>query len=248
MTIKGIRGTPLLRLAALALAATLTGCVKVEQTLTLNDDGSGVIDITYGMSEEAVTGMAETAKSMMEETNSSDSATMPFDFSDEDIRQDFKDYEASGVVLESVSSEVREGWKYRHLVIRFRDLGGLAQTGFIADRDFSLSKDAGGNYVLVQSTAGNGNVSDQLSALGGAEMEEVMNTVMQGFRAVLRVKTPGKILETNAPEKSDRSATWTFDLEKDPDALEKVQQASMRIVFEGKGLKIPEFKSASANH
>jgi hypothetical protein len=75
----------------------------------------------------------------------------------------------------------------------------------------------------------------------------MMNTVMKGFRAVIRVKTPGKILQTNAPEKDERSATWTYDVEKDPQALKKVQQASMQIVFAGEGLKIPEFKSVGAN-
>jgi hypothetical protein len=60
------------------------------------------------------------------------------------------------------------------------------------------------------------------------------------------VKTPGRILETNAQEKSERQAGWTFDLERDPEALQKVQEASLRIVFEGKGLDIPAFRSAPA--
>ena len=239
------RARPFLWPLVVVLFATLTGCVKVEQTLTLNADGSGVIDLTYGMSEDTVSGLHEMAKSVLEETNGSGAASAPFDFSDEDIRQDFKEYEPDGVTLESVRTEAREGWTFRHLVIRFRDLAGLARTGFLADRNFSLSRDAQGNCVLVQSTAGNGNVSEQVSALGGPEMESAMNSLMKGFRAVIRVKTPGKILETNAPEKSDCSATWTFDLEKDPEALEKVQQTSMRIVFEGKGVRIPDFNSAA---
>ena len=69
---------------------------------------------------------------------------------------------------------------------------------------------------------------------------------MHGFKAAIRVKTPGRILETNAPEKSERQAGWIFDLELDPEALRKVQEASLRIVFEGKGLEIPAFRSAPA--
>jgi hypothetical protein len=37
-----------------------------------------------------------------------------------------------------------------------------------------------------------------------------------------------------------------FDLDRDPEALRKVQEASLRIVFEGKGLDIPTFRSAPA--
>ena len=73
-----------------------------------------------------------------------------------------------------------------------------------------------------------------------------MAQLMEGFRAVIRVRTPGRILETNAPEKTDNSATWTFDLEKDPQALQKIQRLAPRIVFEGKGLKIPDFRSVAA--
>lgn len=236
-----------LLVAALALATLLAGCIRVEQVLTLNPDGSGVIDLTYGMSEESVRGFQEMSQDMLAGSNGLSGAAMPFDFSDEDVRNDFKDYEADGVVLQSVDTSVRDGWKYRRLVIRFRDLEGLARSGFLADRRFSLTRDEQGNYVLVQASGGNGDMAGQLSALGGPEMQEVLNTVMKGFRAVIQIRTPGRILETNAPEKGDRAASWSFDLEKDPQALDKAQAASMRIVFEGKGLKIPEFRSGAGS-
>lgn len=232
--------------AALAFLVSLTGCIRVEQVLTLNADGSGTIDLTYGMSEESVRSFQEMSEDMAAGSNDLSEAAMPFDFSDEDIRNDFKDYEEDGVALESVSTSVRDGWKYRRMVIAFRNLEGLARSGFLADRRFSLTRDAQGNYVLVQASGGNGEMAGQLSALGGPEMQEVMSAMMKGFRAVIRIRTPGRILETNAPEKDDRTASWSFDLEKDAQALEKAQAAAMRIVFEGKGLKIPEFKSGAA--
>ena len=167
---------------------------------------------------------------------------MPFDFSDEDVRNDFKEFERDGVVLQSVKTETRDGWKFRRMVIRFKSLHSLAKAGFLADRNISLVKDSQGNYVFTQQVAREGNLPPELAALTGTSADSLFSDMMKGFKAVIRVKTPGRILETNAPEKKDRTAAWTYDLDRDPDALQKAQHASLRIVFDGKGLNIPTFR------
>jgi len=229
-------------LLALAAVIALSGCVKVDQTLTLNPDGSGTIHLSYARSEEGDDTVQGMMRSMMEQAGPE--METPLDFTDEELRRDFKEYEPYGVTLESLKSEERDGWKYRHMVIRFRDLKGLSQTGFLSDRNLSLARNAQGNYVFTQ-TAAQGNLPEELAS-DDPQTEYMMAQLMEGFRAVIRVRTPGRILETNAPEKTDNSATWTFDLEKDPQALQKIQRLAPRIVFEGKGLKIPDFRSAAA--
>jgi hypothetical protein len=230
------------------LLSTLAGCIHVDQTLTLEKNGSGMVDLTYAMSEESIAQWQDVARNMFDSPNHGNSSSiMPFDFSDQDIRDDFKEYEPD-VVLQSVKSETRDGWKYRRMVISFRSLAGLSKAGFLADRNISLVKDARGNYVFTQQAGPEGNLPPELAALDGTLADSLFSGMMQGFRAAIRVKTPGRILETNAPEKSERTARWLFDSERDPDALQKVQQASLRIVFEGKGLDISTFRNAPAKH
>jgi hypothetical protein len=229
------------------LVSTLAGCIHVDQTLILEKDGSGTIDLAYSMSEESISQWRDVTRNMLDSSNpGSSSPIMPFDFSDQDIRDDFKEYEKDGVVLQSVQSETRNGWKYRRLVIGFRTLAGIAKTGFLANRNISLTKDARGNYVFTQQAGGAGNMPPELADLAGTSADSLFSGMMQGFKAVIRVKTPSRILETNAPEKSERQAGWIFDLERDTEALQKAQNASLRIVFEGKGLDIPAFRSAPA--
>jgi hypothetical protein len=237
------RGANLLRWAPLLLAALLGGCIRVEETLKIEKDGSGVIDITYGMSDENAARMQELAHTMVSNAEGGAStAAMPFGSSEEQIRREFKEYEASGVALKSVSTEARDGWKYRRLVIQFPSLAALAETGFLSDRNLSVSRDESGNYVFCQFSDPNAQTAG-LNDLGDPQTEAALKEIMKGFRAVVRIETPGQILETTATDKTDRSATWTFDVDKDPKALERIQTSTLKIVFDGRGVKIPEFKS-----
>ena len=241
-----MRAAGIARIISAFLLSTLTGCLQVDQTLVLEKDGSGTLDLSYAMSEETLQQWQGVARQMLGSSGPDDgSPVMPFDFSDQEIRADFKEYEGDGVILRSVQSETRDGWKTRRLRIGFRSLAGVARTGFLADRNISLVKDANGNYVFTQQPGGDGNLPPELSALAEPGAEALFSDMMKGFKAAVRVKTPGRILETNAPEKEDRQAAWTFDLDRDPQALQKVQVASLRIVFEGKGLDIPAFHSAA---
>ena len=242
-----MRAAGIARIAGVILAATLTGCFKVDQTLILEKDGSGTIDLTFSMSEESISQWHDVARNMLDSSNPDNSSpVMPFDFSDDDVRNDFKEFERDGVVLQSLKTETRGGWKHRRMVVGFKSLAGLSKAGFLADRNISLAKDAQGNYVFIQQAGPEGNLPPELAALTGTSANSLFSGMMEGFKAVIRVKTPGRILETNAPEKSERQAGWVFDLERDPEALQKVQEASLRIVFEGKGLDIPTFRTASA--
>jgi hypothetical protein len=225
------------------LISTLAGCIQVDQTLVLEKDGSGTIHLTYSMSEESISQWRGVARNMLDSASSnSSSPVMPFDFSDEDVRNDFKEYERDGVALQSVKTETRDGWKIRRMVIRFQSLSGLARAGFLADRNISLVKDPRGNYVFTQQAGREDHLPPELAALTGISANSLFSDMMKGFKAVIRVIPPGRILETNASETKNQTAAWTYDLDRDPDALQKAQNASLRIVFDGKGLNIPTFR------
>ncbi|HBA84410.1 MAG TPA: hypothetical protein DCZ95_09985 [Verrucomicrobia bacterium] len=222
--------------AVLLAGLLLAGCVKVDQTLTLEADGSGVVQLAFGVSEQTAAQMDNLAR----ETGIESEQAFPSASSEEDIRQDFKEYEPLGVSLESVQTETIDGWKYRRLKIRFASLEGLAQTPLMSERPMSLRRLPDGNYELLQA------VSEQV--LPETAPDANAQDFMKGFHAVLRFRMPGTILESSAPEHSGNEASWVFDLAQDPDAIKKAEKATIRIVFSGKGLNnIPEFQKTSTD-
>jgi len=233
---------PSLRVAGALALALLTGCIHVEQILTLKPDGSGELHVTYGMSKDDIAQMQEMSKgAMAEEGVSNDvAAASPFDFNEADIREDFKAYEEHGVTLNSVRTEESNNWKFVYLDIGFKSLAGLSRTDFVSDRTISLAKTAEGRYVFRQAASG----AQDKAAREGVDQESIdtmMAGMMKGFHATMTVRTPGKILKTNAGQSDEQSATWDFDLEKDPQALQRAQKLDMQVEFDGTGIEIPEF-------
>lgn len=231
------------------LCALLTACVHVEQKITLNPDGSGDFDVRYGMSKEDIVNMEQMSRQAMQVeglTNGADSAS-PFDFNEEDIRSDFKEYEQHGVTLKSVRISDSDDWKYVDLGIHFNTLEGLTKTEFVAERTISLTKRPDGNYEFVQSAPVQGINPADMAGLDEASIKSLMAEMMKGFRARMQVVTPGKIVETSAESHDERTATWDFDLDKDPSALDRAQKLDLRVVFEGEGLSLKDFTSADGS-
>jgi hypothetical protein len=218
--------------------------VQVDQHITLNEDGSGRLDVRYAMSLENMRQMEAMARQAGGAEGEGDSAA-PFDFNEEQIRKEFADYGAHGVTLESVTSEEKDGWKHIRIGVLFKDLAGLAKTELVADRALSLVKDQRGNYAFRQA-AGERLLPGATG--GGSEQQnasELLAGLLKGFRARVRMTVPRPIVESNAEKVDGRTALWEFDLEKDPRAIERLQKADMRVVFEGAGLELPELKPSA---
>ncbi len=224
-------------LAGFVLLVLFCGCVEVEQTLTLKSDGSGLVDITYAISEDQAARLQAMASGLYEDE---EDRSMGIDASDEEIRNEFKEYEAHGVVLQSVKTASRAGQKQRRLVIAFQSLDGLAQSGFLSDRNVSLLRNAQGDYVFTQAGGSNG---DELMTANEIASDPLMAQMMKGFKVTLRIRTPSRIVQTNAPEKDEQTAVWRFDLDSDPAAVDKVARLVTQVTFEGRGLNMREFRS-----
>lgn len=232
-------------LFALFLACLLSACVKVDQTLTLKPDGSGLFHVRYGMTQKDIAQMktiSEQAMQLEGLTNDASSGS-PFDFNEADIRKDFAAYEKSGVTLKDVKISDEQDWKFVDLDIEFKTLAGLSETEFIADRTISLTKMPDGNYEFRQSAPVQGMKPAEMAGLDEASIKSLMAEMMKGFQAKMTVIVPGAIAETSADSHDERSATWSYDLDKDPDALERAQKMDLRVVFSGKDLELKEFKS-----
>lgn len=225
-------------LVALLMLLWSTGCVRVEQTLRLNDDGSGVLSLRYGMAESDLAEMEALAKSQLAEEGVTDAGPInPFEFNEAEVRKDFEAYRSLGVTLEDIRTEAVEGWKYMNLRVAFASLAGLGQTEFLSDRQLTLTRLAEGRYELVQAAPpGTGEATQEMDT-------ELLAGLMKGFRAELKVEVPGAVVESNADERAPSAATWIFDVDRDARALERAQRAAMRVVFEKPGLVLKEYAS-----
>lgn len=226
--------------AAVGCLLVGAGCMKVDQTLSIHKDGSAELQVSYGMSEQTVEQM-KAMQAMGEKDKGEKPEANPFDFDEAKIREQMKPMEKEGVKLLEVKTEKKDGWQFMHLKLAIDSLPNLMKTEFFKDDALTLTRNADGNYVFEQKSGGEGN-DEQMNE----EMMKQMLPMFAGFRAAMTIKTPSDIIETNATEKGDKSASWIYDVDKDPSALMKAQKANMRLVFSGKGLNLPEIKAKAA--
>lgn len=219
----------------------MAGCIDVEQTLHLKGDGSGEFDVRYGMKSADLAQMEQLSK-MAEQiegvTDSADNAS-PFEFTEADIRRDFAEYDEFGVRLKDVDIVETNGWKFVNLAIHFDSLDGLLRTDFLGDRSLTLTKTGTDTYELRHAAPVEHIEPGQIDGIDAASLNEMMAGMMKGFRAVLHVDVPGEIKDTNADSHTGSTATWSFDLDKDSNALVRAQSQDMRITFTGKDLSLP---------
>lgn len=230
-------------LCIVALVFAVTGCIKVDQTLTLNKDGSGTLDMRYGMSEQAIAqveAMEKMGQAMQE--NGGEALDMdakrPFDldFDEAKVREEFEAEGLEGVELVSVKSESVDGWRFMEMQLAFDNLTALKQTNYFDDSELSLSKDAEGNYVLTQRSTDNASAGDTEDM--DPQMLEQMGAMFAGMRIANRFVVPTEIVETNATNVDGRSAAWDYDIGEDPAILTKLQNFDMRVVFSSEGASI----------
>ena len=233
----------------LAAVLAMSGCIKVDQTLSLNPDGSGTLEMVYGMSEQTIAqleAMEQMAAGMnqegMEVEVESDS---PLDFDEEEIRKQFAEEQLQGVELLEVSSQSREGWKYMQVKMAFDDLASLEKTEFFEDSGLRMTRNAEGNYVLAQrlGSADMDMPGSQSGPGGGSGMDEQMMqgmaSMFAGLRVVMTVVAPGQVIESNATQVEGNRASWIYDIDEDPQILSKLGgREEMRLVFSGEGLDL----------
>jgi hypothetical protein len=232
-------------ITCIAIAFLSAGCVKLDQTLVVNKDASGSLDVSYAISEDAIV-QAKAAFKLREqmamETDKSDVAitddplTQAFlEPNADQIKQEIAKYARNGIKLESLSIKTVQGWRNVKMKLTFKNLANVAKADFFQKNGFSLSKTADGNYAL-QREASSGNINSL-----SPDMVKLFSPMLAGFNVILNVSVPGKILKTNAYKTSPQTntATWSYDYDKDQNAFSAIQNQAFSIVFDGKGLTLP---------
>lgn len=226
----------------LVAVLALSGCIKMDQDITLNKDGSGNAKIMLAMSQQTIQqfeAMAAMSEQMAEgQEGEAQEEDSPLDmFKSEKVKKEFEELKDQGITLNSVNVEDKEGWKYVYIDFDFEDIGKLQSTDMFEDQPVTITRREDGNYVITAK------MSKSEMGAGGEQNKEQMKAMLpmfKGLRIAMKFNTPGDIISTTAPIKEARSAQWVFDVDKDPDSFLEMDQTKMEIVFDGAGCTIPE--------
>jgi hypothetical protein len=232
------------------IAIILSGCLKMEQTLTVNEDGSADMKMSYAMQEttiaqmEAMNKMSQQMAEQMGEEAESDNDS--FEFNEEAVRSQYEKLEPAGIKLKSVNSEVRDGWKYIHVEFTADSLSALGESEAMEGSNFSLTRNVDGNYVLVlnnESGQGMGGDSEDMTPEMKDMMMQSMLPMMKGMRIEVNVVVPTEVIESNATQTDGNKVSWVYDVDKDPSFITEMDKMSMRVVFNGDGLDFPDVQA-----
>jgi len=228
-------------LLVLAVVAAFSGCIKVDQTLTISENGSGMLNLSYSMKEQTIQQMESMSQMQGAQSGSESKADeKPFDFDPESVKKELEKFKDQGITVKSVTTESANGWKTMNVKLAFDDLASLAKTDFFKENKLTLKKNAEGNYVFKQASK---------SAGAGAEMDDKkmddamikqMAPMFAGMKISHSIQVPGKILSSNATKTEGNTASWVFDVDKDPSVLAKIKDMNMEIVFEGADVELPD--------
>lgn len=234
-------------LAAGVLAFLTSGCIKLDQSLTLHHDGSGKASLSYSLAEQSVVQMramlalrqellrAQNLEPDEEENNLITRLLM----ADEDLLRAFcLELQPFGLTLEKLRVDSRGGWRHVLLDVHIADFSRLAESPFFRDFGFTLRRLPNEQYALIRQPAV---TAGEIDPLRDPHAIRQVASLLGGMRLVFDVTTPGAIRDTNATERELRTASWVFDFDRDPNALVALQTQAFQILFDGRQLDLPQF-------
>jgi hypothetical protein len=231
-----------------AVSLVVAGCIQVDQTVTLSPDGSGTLEASYSVADQAVEQlhamrkltqqMAAAAGEAETEIKENELAYLLLDPTKEGLEQEINKYRKYGVTTEELKVESRNARKYVTLKLRFKNLAEFAKSDVFQTYGFSLNKNTQGDYVLDRPASFAAGAAE--TDFSSPEMVRLLTPMLGGFNVIVKVRPPGGILKTNAHRSSQYMATWSFDFDRDSNALMALQKQRMVILFDGRGLDLPK--------
>ena len=242
------------RLAAvLSVLCIVTGCLKINSTLMIRADGSGVWRVGYAMPGYMIR-QAQMMRSIAGDLVKAGSGAttnqvvkpldLPLLFEEDAIRARFKSLERDGLKLAKVETRSRSGWQYVDLTVTYDRLETLLREPFFSGCGFSLVRLGETSYKLT--VALHSPERDQIPNMADPKTSANLTPFFRGLAVSSRIETPGNIRNTNAGISDDRMATWEWDFDKDASALERLLQDKMIVVFDAAGAHLPEFEIAAS--
>ena len=223
------------------LVPLFSGCIRLEQDLALNPDGTGELKFVYGVKEQDLQRMREVARQMaaIDPSLAQEDVDWLTSFDEQAIRREWAKAANEGVHLKTVKTESSGGWRYMRAAITFKTLQHLLDCGMIREVTISLTRGPSGQYGFLQSID---TAKASKSLPPGMNLETMgpfLSHLFGDFRADFRVHSPGPIIRSNADRVEGRQAFWSVRGDQ-PDFLAKIENFNMRLLFDGKGMKIAE--------
>lgn len=212
-----------------AVSIGFVGCIKVDQTLNINSDGSGSLSMSYSMQESMIQQMEAMAAMDGEENGDTD-----FDFDEENVKKELGQLEEHGITVKSVKSEVKDGWRTMNIELEFEDIAQLTKTDFYDEETFRISKNEAGNYVIQTLAEEMDHADEEMSAA----MMQSMAPMFAGMRIAQHINVPGDIVKSNATKVDGQTASWIYDIDEDPTVIQKMQKMTIELEFDGSGVDI----------
>jgi hypothetical protein len=244
----------ILGLVAIAAAASLTGCIKVDTTTDIKADGSGTASLEFGLSQS----VAEAVKEMqaLDPSSSGDMAIPDFaDIERTNIDKVAKQYNVKVTAFEKNDADGRLSVR---MAFAFEDLKGLsavmaAAMGEDPESGLGIYDNGDGSYVLKAATYEfpdfpelDKPAEEEVEAPTSGEMTpeqmqkqmELMGKLMGAMAEMdvqMRITVPGDIITTNAPAQEGRTSVWVIN---SSNMMTAGADMEPEITFSGKGLKI----------
>lgn len=235
---------------AALLLPLLAGCIQMEHDLTIHEDGSAIYRLDYAITEQAITQFKamfklkdDLAVAAGEPPPGTELEPLLVAFLDPDeaeIRKQLEAFAVTGLTIKTVHQESRAAWRHIELELEIPDLARLAANPFFQKHGFELYKNAEAQYVWSRAP----HINDPGSiptATTDRDLEQI-TPLLAGFRTIVRVTPPGRILSTTAFRTTLQTAAWEFDFNREPAAVQMLQQQRFHIVFDAPLAKLPELR------
>lgn len=224
----------------------LNGCLNLDQTLTIQKDGSAMLDVTYSLTENSII-QAKAMLKLKEQMNAYSMNKKPDSTQDkyvlllldpvqDSLRKELNSYKPYGITIKHLRVETRREFRYVSIKLAIDNLAKAAETDFFRAYGFSLTKTPNDNYRFLRPRS----IAQQGSPYAFSESDiRVLTPILNGFHVEIKIVTPSRILKTNAPKSVENVAEWIFDFDNNPNAIVALQNQNFDVLFAGPGLDLP---------
>lgn len=223
------------RMRAWGLTATLPlvlgGCLELEQTMTLDKDGTLAVRLEYTVDEPVLPALLEGRRLIdrwqRQADTDGDEATPGWLLSAEAAKKHF-----AGPGLRLVEHDVKSADGRRHVTVRCHAANGRRALNGGVFGDFSLARGETGDFVLRADLA-----RPPDYAVNDSEAAAKLRALCRGLRIRLEIETPTPIVSTTGAKSGRRRAVWDFRVEEGRDAPFLHRPPEIQVVFRGRGLR-----------
>lgn len=231
-----------------AVIVVSSGCLKMEHNLRFKEDGSVTYSLKYSISEQAVVQFRamEKLKGQLAEARGEPKPGIEMDpllhmFLDPDdasLRKAIEKYESDGVVIKELEVRTLSAWRHVDLKIEIKNPQKIVESRFFKDNGFNLTKDDSGNYIFSRDP--HINRPGEIAKVPTEKELKQLIPIVSGFNTTVRISVPGRIISTTAFNNSRNRASWIFDFDREPGAIQALQHQAFRVEFKAPQTSFPE--------